>query len=170
MPNYFTVTKNPIARAGIIRKLMAKGYTLYGKYTVSHYFNDWPAHMWPVVVVRNDATPPFIDLMMESQLRELSDAVRISPSQISKFPDSPSMAFAKEVEKLCPTPKLAVAAPVFPNPAKYTISYVKADGSMGNYTISNPIEASQDSITAYAFGRGIRTFKKARVRSFSKVG
>ena len=163
MPNYFTVTRNPIARAGIIRKLMTKGYSLYGKYTVSDYFQKWPANAWPVVCVRFDgefANKPTIDLMPHIKYAmQRRGAVQVSPRQISSIPDT-----TQAVE-----PQPQHIPPAFPSAAKYSITYMKADGSIGNYTISNPIEANNDVITAYAFGRGIRTFKKARVRSFSKV-
>lgn len=164
MPNYFTVTRNPIARAGVIRKLMAKGYSLFtdtngSSFTVSDYFTRWPAQQWPVVIIRNDgpfAARPSIDMMPHVEGMP-SDAIRVSPVTLAGVPNAKT------------TPVSKCALPVFPNPAKYSIEYVKADGTVGNYTISNPIEANTDSITAYAFGRGVRTFKKPRVRSFSKI-
>jgi len=155
MPNYFTITKNPIARAGIIRKLLAKGYSLPEPYTVSDYFSKWPAQYWPVVIVRFDGefrNKPTIDLM-PSAYGIPSGSVQVSPNEISAIPQITS-----------PDKSL-----VFPPAAKYNITYTKADGTMGNYMISNPIEANNDSITAYAFGRGVRTFVKSRVRSFSRV-
>lgn len=161
MPNYFTVTRNPIARAGIIRKLMAKGYALYENNTVSDYFKRWPADSWPVVMVRFDgefANKPTIDLL-QTTIGIPANSVRVSPVKVQYFPESNSP----------PVVLPDIPAPVFPEAAKYSLDYIKADGSEHNYTISNPIEANKDSITAYAFGRGVRTFKKCRVRRFSKV-
>lgn len=58
---------------------------------------------------------------------------------------------------------------VFPPAAKYEITYTKANGETSTYVISNPIEEDATSFTAYAFGRGVRTFIKSRVRSFARV-
>ena len=165
MPTFFTVTKNPIARAGIIRKLMAKGYSLYQHYTVGDYFSKWPAKDWPVIVVRSDgpfAGRPTIDLAQTPESLPSSFQRVSSNAGIASIPNA--IDINKQAEP--PAPPKAL---VFPEPSKYSIEYMKADGSMGNYVISNPIEASNDAVTAYAFGRGVRTFKKARVRSFSKV-
>lgn len=63
----------------------------------------------------------------------------------------------------------AEKAIVFPKPAKYTMTYKKSNGEVENYTISNPIEETGSDFTAYAFNRGVRTFKKAGVLSFEKV-
>jgi len=58
---------------------------------------------------------------------------------------------------------------VFPKPAKYSITYERADGKTRNYVISNPIEDNGDSFVAYAYERGIRTFVKERVLKFEKA-
>jgi hypothetical protein len=65
----------------------------------------------------------------------------------------------------------AKAAPdlVFPQAAKYEVTYTKANGETNQYTVSNPIEEDANSFTAYVFGRGVRTFIKSRVRSFTKA-
>jgi hypothetical protein len=57
----------------------------------------------------------------------------------------------------------------FPPAAKYGITYTKANGETVEYVMSNPIEESAESITAYVFGRGVRTFIKARVSRLSKL-
>jgi hypothetical protein len=164
MPNYYTATKNPIARAGIIRKLLAKGYSLYKNYTVGDYFTKWPAATNPVVMVRFDgefAGRPTIDLL-DTEGGIPKEYIKVSPAQIDQFP---SLNKNGQITRTAP----ARRSPVFPAAAKYSVEYMKADGSTGNYTISNPIEATSDSITAYAFGKGVRTLKKARIQSFSKV-
>lgn len=152
MLTYYTCTRNPIARAGVIRKLLAKGYRLSYNWTVSDYFTKWPASRWPLVVAQADG---YINLL----------PVNISPDHTwIRF----SPVTLKEVGRWSPS-SLPSSTPVFPDASKYRLDYTKADGTVANYTISNPIEANQESITAYAFGRGVRTFKKAQVRSFSKI-
>lgn len=154
MPNYYTITHNPIARAGVIRALMRKGYHLFDGKTVSDYFQMWPAEKWPVVFTRDDdGRQPFIDLLQRYEPGMRSDMVRFTPNLVHTVPHA-------DLSK----------ALVFPKPAKYDITYVTADGRTGDYTISNPIDANKDSITVYALGRGIRTFKKARIRRFAQVG
>jgi hypothetical protein len=64
----------------------------------------------------------------------------------------------------------AATPPVFPPAAKYSITYRTSEGKIKDYEISNPIEANTDQITAYAFGRGVRTFKKNRISRLTKVG
>jgi len=60
--------------------------------------------------------------------------------------------------------------PVFPEPAKYRLQYRNSRGELKTYTISNPIEANIAAFTSYAFGRGIRTFKRDRITRCEKVG
>lgn len=158
MPNYYLVTRNPIARAGIIRTLMRKGYRLFGNCTVSDYFNKWPANKWPVVITRSDgefAKKPIIDLMTYVSGANPLMHTRISPNHADSIP-------------VC-NPTTETIPMVLPQPAKYNITYERADGDVGNYTVSNPIEANKDSITVYTFGRGVRTFKKSQIRRFAKV-
>jgi hypothetical protein len=160
MPNYYTVTRNPIARAGVIRALMRKGYVLFDGKTVSDYFRMWPAETWPVVFTRNDEAgrPPYIDLLRDLQGYKQgfpSNMVRFSPNKAHTVPNI--------------APMIVTASVVLPAPAKYDVTYVTADGRTGNYTVSNPIEANKDSITVYTFGRGVRTFKKNQIRRFAKV-
>jgi len=161
MPNYYISTRNPIARAGIIRKLMAKGYRLFNGVDVSFVFNHFPAERWRIVLARQDTPEPEIDLTYTETGIPLS-FTRITLSQLNALPNlNKSNVNDKADEEMEPV--------VFPEAAKYSIDYVKADGKVGKYTISNPIESNKDSITAYAFGRGVRTFKMDRVRSFSRV-
>jgi hypothetical protein len=47
--------------------------------------------------------------------------------------------------------------------AKYSIKYKKENGQISEYTISQPIEKDDSKITAYAFGKGIRSFKVERI-------
>lgn len=173
MPNYYTITRNPIARAGIIRKLMAKGYSLphngNHQFTVGDFFSKWPAHQWPIVIVRMDgsfASRPTIDLSNNQAdvMAVDKNSIRVSPAQISTAIPHMSMAVMTQVPADAVRP-----APVFPEAAKYKITYQKADGSVGDYTVSNPIEMQPDRFTTYAFGKGIKTFIKARVRDFAKV-
>lgn len=147
-PAYALYAKNPITRAGIIRALIIdKGYSLYEGLTISDYFNRWPAKDWPVVLAC--ANHPHYPINLSQGLR---------------FPNA---AGAKWVADISEIPHAGL---IFPKAAKYSISYRKAeDNSIGYYIISNPIEESQCSITAYAFKHGIRTFIKSRIRSFKQV-
>lgn len=52
---------------------------------------------------------------------------------------------------------------LIPEVAKYDLLYEKADGQREKYVISPPIEKAENSFTAYAFGKGIRTFVNDRV-------
>jgi len=171
MPNYYCSTRNPIARAGVLRKLMSMGYVLFkdpqmsARYTVSDYFTRWPAHIWPVVMVRFDgsfAKEPTIDLLQSSH-NVPSDAIKVSSATLKGIP------MVSRIETVDSKPNL----PVFPNPAKDSITYQKADGSVGDYVISNPIELQPDRMTCYAFGQGrksgIKTFIKDRIQSFAQV-
>ncbi len=175
MPNYYTVTHNPIARAGVIRKLMAKGYKLAGTQTVSDYFKTWPAEKWPLVTLH-----PFggkemvIDLhmsleMYQQQMRAyepLADCwpIKVSPVTLEGIPTLVGSQASQCTNLIEVSQNL-----VFAKPAKYTMEYQKADGTVGNYTIANPIEANDEEFKTYTFGRGVRTFKHARVRSFAKI-
>lgn len=146
MPRYYITNHNPIARAGIIRKLMAKGYKLYNDYTVSDYFTKFPAATHPHVIVNQTK----IDL--EAYVSHAEVYVKVTNvNQIPNVVDVPGRL------------------PVFPKAAKYSMEYVKSDNTLGTYVISNPIDSNSESFTAYAFGRGIRTFKKSKVRSFNKI-
>lgn len=58
--------------------------------------------------------------------------------------------------------------------AKYRITYQKADGTVKTYTISNPVDENSQVITCYAWKSsvvtpGLKTFNKARIRSFLKL-
>jgi hypothetical protein len=158
---YYTSTKNPIARAGIIRQLMDKGYGLFGNLTVSDYFTRWPACVWPVVQV--DDKYGYIDLRQGIPEVELPDLVLVSSKKIYSIPN-----FKLRIPVTSRKEKLEII-PVFPPSAKYGFSYRTVDGRNGYYTISNPISSNQDSITTYAFGHGIRTFKKSKIRGFCRV-
>jgi len=57
----------------------------------------------------------------------------------------------------------------FPKPAKYWMRYQRRDGQEKMYLVSNPIEATPDTVTVYAFGSGVRSFIKDRIRRFSRV-
>lgn len=165
MKNYYITARNPIVRAGVIRRLMEKGYSLYGDLTVSDYHACWPAHKLPVVIARNDGdfnNGPVIDLTYNietfrrciSRTKANIQLVKVSPLSLHEIPDVKSN---KE------------SALVFPKAAKYSIGYRSVDGYYDSYTISNPVEETEDSITAYTFGRGIRTFKKAGIQNIVKV-
>jgi hypothetical protein len=58
---------------------------------------------------------------------------------------------------------------VFPEPAKYEITYKTLGGETKIYLVSNPIEADNTKFTAYAFKAGVRSFIKSRVLTFKKV-
>ncbi len=58
---------------------------------------------------------------------------------------------------------------VFPPDGKYRLKYTKEGGEVAEYTVSNPIESNNDSLTVYAFAKGVRTFKKSRVLEFEKI-
>lgn len=53
-------------------------------------------------------------------------------------------------------------------PAKYAIKYNKY-GVIGDYIISNPIEADDKKITVYAQGRGVRTFVLNRITFWQEL-
>jgi len=172
MALYYTSTRNPIARAGVIRALMARGYKLSCNLTVSDYFTKWPAEEFPVVVVGTlrhliQGSSLIIDLddgdFRDIRYADEDDISYFSPVTFEGLPT------ANELLRNMPLSQSPVEAMVFPSAAKYNVSYEKCNGKVANYVISNPIEASTDSITAHAFGRGVRTFKKCRVRGFSRV-
>lgn len=48
---------------------------------------------------------------------------------------------------------------LIPDVQRYELTYKNQKGEVKMYSISPPIEKSQDSMTVYAFGHGIRTFK-----------
>lgn len=52
---------------------------------------------------------------------------------------------------------------LIPNVQRYTLTYKNQRGEVKTYEVSPPIEKSDDSMTVYAFGKGIRTFKIARI-------
>lgn len=158
MSNFYIVTRNPIARAGIIRKLLKKGYRLTNGHTVSDYFTTWPAATHPVVIAcGHDSDPNYSHIIDLNQI----NYINLGWKQVTNVKDIPDAD--------CSDLKQSRPSPAFPEAAKYKVSYTKADGKVGDYTVSNPIEANSDNITCYAFGRGVRTFKKARVQSFSKI-
>lgn len=64
---------------------------------------------------------------------------------------------------------MSAPAMTFPEPAKYALEYRRSDGQIRSYTVSNPIEADDEKITCYAYGRGVRSFLKAQVISFNKA-
>lgn len=58
--------------------------------------------------------------------------------------------------------------------AKYRVTYEKANGKVKRYTISNPVDENSITVTCYAFKSatvtpGLKTFNKARIRSFLKL-
>ncbi len=154
MPNYYTKTKNPIARAGVIRGLMALGYIPFHNHTVSELFTAYPAKKWPVVLVRFDRKEqgkPVIDLGTNNC--KLKDALYFSPVSLNLPP-----AFLES----------ASYSPAFPESCKYKVDYTDAKGVNSEHIVSAPIDSTNDSITVYSYGRGVRTLKKARIRNFSK--
>jgi len=65
--------------------------------------------------------------------------------------------------------ELTKKAVCYPPPSKYKVRYTKDNGETNDYVISNPVEEDGKKITAYCFGRGIRSFVKERINSFEKV-
>lgn len=56
-----------------------------------------------------------------------------------------------------------------PDPQNYLIVY-KTDKGPQAYTVSLPIEKNDDSITVYAFGHGVRTFKVDKIQDMRVLG
>lgn len=57
----------------------------------------------------------------------------------------------------------------FPTPKKYRMVYQKKNGEVDVYTVSNPIDSTEDMMTAYAFGHGVRSFLKNRIHGFTQL-
>jgi len=58
---------------------------------------------------------------------------------------------------------------ILPTPRKYHLVYRNKRGQQNEYTISNPIEFNENALTAYAFGRGIRSFIPMRIVSIKPL-
>jgi len=56
-----------------------------------------------------------------------------------------------------------------PAARKFFIKYRKANGQIFSYRISAPIEETEDLFTAYAFGRGCRSFKRSGVIELRQI-
>jgi hypothetical protein len=63
--------------------------------------------------------------------------------------------------------KIVSESILLPAPQTFSLRYRTEDNEVKSYTISVPIAASEETFTAYAFKRGIRTFKNARVLALS---
>ena len=97
--NYLIKTANPIARAGVIRKLMAKGYKLAGANTVSTYFTEWPAAKYPYVLVLTDGSflkTPMIDLRASAWKTEDRNLATVQWNLVHMIPTVSELANAKE--------------------------------------------------------------------------
>ena len=55
-----------------------------------------------------------------------------------------------------------------PNPRRFDLVYRGSEGDK-MYQVSLPVEKTADSFTAYAFGKGIRTFKFDKVLSMTEI-
>lgn len=56
-----------------------------------------------------------------------------------------------------------------PKAKKYILSYQK-EKEVKNYIVSNPIDETKDSITVYAIGSGVRSFKRSKIISINICG
>jgi hypothetical protein len=148
--NYSIFTKKPITRAGVIRKLMSMGYPLPRNLTPSDFQQSWPARLYPYVTVELYGGKTIINLRA------------ILPADYYPVP-------VNKVYMIIPAFKEEPKPLNIPRAAKYSIQYQKADGTTGDYMISNPIEADEEKITCYAFKHGVRTFKRNQIRRFTRV-
>lgn len=174
MANFHLVTRNWIARRGIINKLIALGYKCIGDFTPARYEKEYPASRWPVVIAVDsiNGESKVIDLRRFCHPLTNFCGTKVSPRQLDEM-----VANKKGVAKAAQTIKTDRNIVALPPAAKYDIEYVKADGKSGKYTISNPVDSNKHSITAYSFKDvrnpgskpGLKTFNKARIRSLSRI-
>lgn len=178
MRAFKVIARNPITRNLVMRKMVEKGYEQPSGHKVSELNKRWPAKDFPVVFCFNDSPilgGPGIDLVPEpSESYERAYNIKaelVSLKGIDSIPraDEPELPPAPKpvakANKLGFTPAF-----VFPPAAKYSITYAKRDGTVKKYTISNPLEIGDTNFTAYAYGRGVRSFNKDRVLTFEKCG
>ncbi len=66
-----------------------------------------------------------------------------------------------------PTDKSEQINKKFAKTNKYSIKYMKDGGEVQEYTISAPIDKTTKSMTVYAYGVGIRTFKFNKIVEFA---
>ena len=79
-------------------------------------------------------------------------------------------SFIKNIDALMKLPKRGTAKTIkLPTARKYILSYRKSNNRVYNYTISCPIEEDKESITTYAFSRGIRKFLRKNILSIKEV-
>lgn len=184
---FFRITaRNPIVRAGIIRMLLKLGYVLPMNCTISSFHKGFPASRWPCVIFAQLHEPTFLqgtmDLSLEKVLPDYTSGQTIKNFSLSKkslaeIPRADNVTHnTAHIEQEPPISNKAANKPsgfnpsfVLPPASKYNITYTKKDGSVEQYTISNPLEVNEVNFTAYAFGKGVRSFNKDRVLSFAKA-
>lgn len=57
-----------------------------------------------------------------------------------------------------------------PKARQYSMLYRKKCGETQAYSVSNPIEQDEETITVYAIGRGIRTFRVENILEMRELG
>lgn len=158
MNRYVLVPKHPAEYQYFLESLVRLGLELDGPKTVTEYIEKWPlgTHIKAIVVNYSERKKNQIGVVSTTYYGNCKPAT---------WNEIVSDIVAEIVIN---TPKLP--PPVFPPPSKYSITYRTEKGEIKDYEISNPIGANNASITAYAFKRGIRTFKKDRITRCDKVG
>jgi len=148
-PVYFTVTKTEAERTKIINAF--SNYSLPATSEVLQ--SSYPQLTWP-----------YVSADTETKKLDFHQAPPHNGEMALVFNE-----FLKVSKIKAATPTVTTETLVLPNPAKYKMVYRDHKGRCKTYTISNPIEAKTDSFTAYAYGRGIRTFKKNRILKLNKT-
>jgi len=153
---YLLATQTEAQRTKVIQTLASKGFTLCrnSSMTVNDVNQRYAQAEYPWVSI--DTTKRGVDLYRMPP----TDSFAIGISQ----EDFNQMARKMKAENQ-PMPTVAL-----PRATKYRLFYTKADGEKSQYTISNPIEEGKTFFKAYAFGKGVRTFIKSRVRKILGVG
>ena len=141
--NKYLFTPTDAQKNKALTILTMAGYKLNS--LISRHLRDWPACWYPYLCInQNNVISSGAGYGRDKEnmftLGQLLDAANVNKPRI-----------------------------VFPEPAKYKITYTKEDGETSEYIISNPVECDSKKITAYAFGRGIRSFVKERISAFKKV-
>jgi hypothetical protein len=158
MNRYVLVPKHPAEYQYFLESLVKLGLELDAPKTVPEYINTWPLEKITAIVVNYSA-------FKKNQIGTITTGTTYEKSKPATWDEVVSDIAAEIITN---TPKLP--PPVFPPAAKYRITYRTERGEIKGYEISNPIESDANVITAYAFKRGVRSFKKDRITRCDKVG
>lgn len=155
MKLFKVICKSESERELVLRTFLNLGLPLTPSYdTVERLLRENPLGDWPAVGIAVENEEMFVTLWSGASY----------PRSLT-FPLALQEITTAAMEKASP-PKPAL---VFPNPAKYSLIYKTKDGVVKDYTISNPIEADANKLTAYSFSRGVRSFEKKRILKFEKI-